>query len=216
MRLSDRHDEKVLHSSGPEEEPEAPPPMPEGYDTLPPPGPRATGGLHTFAMVVGVLMLIFDGFMALGIASSITSLLQFNADPQALLKAMPGGYPLPPLSWLRQYLPPLMGLFLIGQLGSLLLVFGVIGFLQRKRWCVHPLFLGFGISLVNLIVLSAALGPMTRALAEATGETMTPAEHTVGVVMTVIFLWILFALLRGIPALVLRASIRARWEDEFR
>jgi|GEM_PF-2568724 len=209
-----------LHAAGPEE-PDAPPPMRDD-DTPPPFRPRVTGGVHSLAMAIGVLMLIFDGFMALGILNTAAMLLQFNADPQAVLnkdafKAMlPANYPLPPLLlWFRQYFQPMMGLFLIGQVGSLLLVFGVIGFLRRKRWCVHPLFLGFGIHVVYLIVLSVALGPMTGSLAEVLGEKMTPAEHGIGLAMTLAFIWLLFLLFRGVPALVLRASIRARWEEEF-
>jgi len=219
MPSSSQHNDDFRHclyAAGPDE-PDIPPPMGDEY-AAPPPRPRASGGIHTFAMAIGILMLIFDGFMALGILNTAATLVEFNADPQVVLdalKTMPVNYPHPPLPWLRQYLPPMIGLLLIWQFGSLLLVFGVFGFLQRKRWCVHPLILGFGIHFVNLIVLSVALGPMTSSLGMATSEPITPADARVGAAIFALFLWMLFAFFRGIPALVLRASIRARWEEEF-
>jgi len=199
------------HFAAPEE-----PDLPQSpFETGLPERPRASGGLHIVATVICVLMLIFDGFMALGIVNTATDLLQIKADPRAMLNAMPPGYPHPPLAWLQQYAFPLLGWLLVVEIGSLLLVFGVIGFLRRKRWCVHPLILGFGIGFVSLIVMSFALGPMMTSLAAATGQPLTPEESNIGWAMAVIFLWMLFAVLRGIPALILRASTGARWEEEF-
>jgi len=191
---------------------EPPPPTDPGL----PVRPRASRGLHTFAVVISALMLLFDGFMAMGIVSTVASMLQLRANPEALLKTMPTGPFYPPLPWLREYAFPLAGWVLIGQFGSLLLVLGIFGFLQRRRWCVHPLVLGFGIHFVNLIVLSVAFGPMMSSLSAVTHRVISPAENTAGWVVAALFLWALFGLFRGLPALILRASANARWEEEFR
>lgn len=181
----------------------------------PPAPPRALGVLHTLARVICVCMLIFDGLLAMGIISTAAAMVQFKADPQAVLKALPPVYSEMSRAGVMQYFIPLSGWWLIGQVGSLLLVFGVIGFLQYKRWCIHPLILCFGIHFVNLIVLSFALGPMTVALTAGTAQAMTPEQANVGAVIFTIFSLFLYAIFRGIPALILRASIKARWEEEF-
>jgi len=199
------------HFAAPEEPDLPQPPVETGL----PERPRASGGLHIVATVICVLMLIFDGFMAMGIINTAMDLLQFKADPRAMLNAMPPGYPHPTLAWLQQYAFPLLGCLLVGEIGSLLLVFGVVGFLRRKRWCVHPLILGFGIAFVILLVLSFTMGPMLWPLMAVTGQQMSPSEYHVGLAMLITILWILFILFRGIPALILRLSAGARWEEEF-
>lgn len=193
------------------ETPEGPPQVEAG----PPARPHATGFLHSFAITICVLMLIFDGLMAMGIISTAVAMAQFKADPQAIIAALPAMYAQMPRAWFIQYFIPISGWWLIGQVGSLLLVFGVVGFLQRKRWCVHPFILGFGIHFVNLIVLGFAMGPMMVMLSTANGRPLTPEESNAGAIVFSAFLLFLYLLFRGIPALILRASAGERWEEEF-
>ncbi|MHB0935518.1 MAG: hypothetical protein ACYC6A_03930 [Armatimonadota bacterium] len=194
--------------------PEAPDHQPP-VEASPPARPRATGFLHTLALVICIIMLVFDGLMAMGIFSTAISMLQFKSDPQTIINALPPVYAQMPREWFQQYYIPIGGWWLIGQVGSLLLVFGAVGFLHRKRWCVHPFVLGFGIHFVNLIVLSFALGPMMVSLSSTTGKPLTPEEGHVGAVIFAVFMLFCYVLFRGIPALILRASAGARWEEEF-
>jgi len=194
--------------------PEAPD-EPRSVEVGPPARPHATGFLHKLAMTICVIMLIFDGLMAMGLISTAVAMAQFKADPQAIFDTLPAMYAQMPHAWFAQYFIPISGWWLIGQVGSLLLVFGVVGFLQRKRWCVHPFILGFGIHFVNLIVLGVGMGPMMVTFSASTGQPITPEQGNAGSVFFFIFLLFLYILFRGVPALILRASAGERWEEEF-